>query len=238
MDKIRLITIPNLITLGNLLCGSAAAAAALVCHDLGAAFWFVAAAAVCDFFDGFAARLLGSYSPLGVQLDSLADMVSFGFAPSALLYALALPAATAAGIPWAAFGVFVLAACSALRLAKFNIDESQTTEFCGLPTPAAAIFCASAGMLAARGALPELSLAAVLATALVLALLLVSPVRMFSLKFHGFGWSENRLRYLFLIACAVLLAALRWFAPPVIIILYAAVSTLRWVAMRGNAGNN
>ncbi len=226
--QIKLFTIPNLITLSNLLCGAAATIAALVCGDLHATFWWVIAAAVCDFLDGFTARLLKSFSPLGVQLDSLADMVSFGVAPSAVLYTLTTGnGATAA----AAFPVFVLAAFSALRLAKFNIDETQSVEFCGLPTPAAALFCVGAGLLAERG---DVSLAAWMpaAAAVVLALLLVSPIRMFSLKFHGFGWQGNELRYGFILFALAAVAALRWFAVPAIIAAYVVVSTVRWLLKR------
>jgi len=226
--QIKLFTIPNLITLSNLLCGAAATVAALAYDDLYAAFWFVVAAAVCDFLDGFTARLLQCFSPLGVQLDSLADMVSFGVAPSAVLYALVLDGGvTGAG----AFSVFVLAAFSALRLAKFNIDETQSVEFCGLPTPAAALFCAGLGLLSFRG---DVSLAAwmPIAAAVVLALLLISPIRMFSLKFHGFGWRGNGLRYGFILFALAAVAALRWFAVPAIILTYVVVSTVRWVTIR------
>lgn len=226
--QIKLFTIPNLITLGNLLCGAAATITALVCGNLQAAFWWVIAAAVCDFFDGFTARLLKSFSPLGVQLDSLADMVSFGVAPSAVLYALATDCGAPAEV---AFAVFVLAAFSALRLAKFNIDDTQSVEFCGLPTPAAALFCVGLGLLYYRG---NVALAAwmPLAMAGVLALLLVSPIRMFSLKFHGFGWQGNGLRYGFILFAIAAAVVLRWFAVPAIIAAYIIVSTVRWIVMR------
>lgn len=228
--KIRLFTIPNFITLANLLCGCAAVVAALRYGDPTTAFLLLVAAAVCDFFDGFAARLLKSYSPLGVQLDSLADMVSFGLAPASILFTLASQSRPEVGV-WA-FAAYLLAAFSALRLAKFNIDETQTSEFCGLPTPAAALFAAALGLLRDRG---ELLLPgwAYVAAAVVLALLLVSPVRMFALKFHGFGWRGNELRYGFILFSAVLLALLQWFAVPVIILSYIVVSTVRWlVALR------
>ena len=132
---------------------------------------------------------------------------------------------------WTLWAVFVLAAFSALRLARFNIDDTQHTEFRGLPTPAAALFCASLGMLAERDLL-TIPCEAVLALAAVLSLLLVSPVRMFSLKFHGFGWAGNELRYAFLAACAVLVASLRMWSLPAIIALYVGLSTLRWVLQR------
>lgn len=122
----------------NLLCGSFAVVAALMYNDLTLAFWLIVAGIVFDFFDGFVARLLHSSSAIGVQLDSLADVITSGLAPAAVLWQVCLqtepcclPAAWELG-----YGVFVLTAFSALRLAKFNIDETQTVEFCGLPTPA------------------------------------------------------------------------------------------------------
>ena len=154
--NIRLFTIPNCVTLCNLLCGSAAAVMALVHHNLPAAFALVIAAAVFDFLDGFSARLLKSYSGIGVELDSLADMVSFGFAPAAILFTLFgtsesrwewSETARAAG----AWVPFLITAFSALRLAKFNVDDSQHTEFQGFTTTANAMFCASLGWLSAEG---------------------------------------------------------------------------------------
>ena len=138
--KIKLFTIPNLLTLSNLFCGSVAVVSALVWGDLKLAFGLMVLAAVFDFFDGFAARLLNQSSPIGLQLDSLADDISFGLAPAAIMYSLYqwMP-----GI-WLPEGypglvVFVFTACAALRLAKFNIDDTQRTEFCGLPSPAAVV---------------------------------------------------------------------------------------------------
>jgi CDP-diacylglycerol--serine O-phosphatidyltransferase len=134
--------IPNSLTSGNLFCGCIATVLAIK-GDITTATYFIFAAAIFDFFDGFVARLLKAQSPLGLQLDSLADMVSFGVAPSAIVYyilsisqihvLLELPAFT----PYLAFFIAVF---SALRLAKFNIDERQSAEFIGLPTPAATLF--------------------------------------------------------------------------------------------------
>ena len=127
--KIRLLTLPNILTLCNLLCGAAAAVSALRFGNLQWPLLFIVMAAVFDFLDGFAARLFKSYSPLGKELDSLADCVSFGFAPSAIL--LNIYEANGGVEPWG-YLVFVLAAFSALRLAKFNIDENQSTQFIGM----------------------------------------------------------------------------------------------------------
>lgn len=230
--EIRLFTIPNLLTLANLVCGSLAAVAALVYGDLTVAFGLMILAAVFDFLDGFVARLLGQSSPIGVQLDSLADDVTFGFLPAAILYVLADRMPPLLGLPRETMlAVFVLAAFSALRLARFNIDDTQHAEFRGLPTPAAALFCASLGFLAEfRGlVIPREGL---LAVAALLSGLLVSPIRMFALKFRGFGWSGNELRYLFLAACVVCIAVLQAWSIPAIIALYVLLSTVRWVAGR------
>ena len=143
--KIKLFTLPNILTLCNLLCGAAAAVAALRFDNLQWPLLFIVAAAVFDFLDGFAARLFKSYSPLGKELDSLADCVSFGFAPSAIL--LNIYETSGGEGPWG-YLVFILAAFSALRLAKFNIDENQSTQFIGMPTPAAALLVAASGYLA------------------------------------------------------------------------------------------
>jgi len=234
--KIRLFTIPNCVTLCNLLCGSAAAVTALVQKDLTTAFALVIAAAVFDFLDGFTARMLRSYSGIGVELDSLADMVSFGFAPAAIFYTLYgysiphwewSPTLLRAG----AWVPFLITAFSALRLAKFNVDDTQHVEFCGLTTTANAMFCASVGWLVERGSL-ELGTEALLLLTVVMAGLLVSPIRMFSFKFEHFGRRGNELRYAFLLAAAALLAVLRARAIPLIILLYVLLSTARWLLGR------
>ena len=228
--KIRLFTIPNAVTLGNLLCGSCAAVSALVYSDFITAFWLLAAAAVFDFADGAVARMLDQYTQLGVQLDSLSDAVSFGFAPAAILFALSNDAqplwAAGAMVDVLRFLIFVMAAFSALRLAKFNIDPSQTDEFCGLPTPANALFCAGVAVLASSGRI-VMPVEAVTAVALVMSVLLVAPLRMFSLKFHNFSWRDNSLRYIFLALSAALIAALPVWSVPAIIIIYVAISALR-----------
>ena len=231
--KISLFTIPNAVTLGNLLCGCCASVAALVYGDFTTAFVLICAAAVFDFADGAVARLMNQYSQLGVQLDSLSDAVSFGFAPAAVLFALSAGTQPVWAGGWAVdvlrFLIFVMAAFSALRLAKFNIDPSQTDEFCGLPTPANAIFCAGLAMLVSSGRI-ALPLEAVTATAIVMAVLLVAPLRMFSLKFHDLTWRNNRLRYLFLAACAVLICAAPLYSAPAIVVMYVVLSVLRAVA--------
>lgn len=231
MMKIKLFTLPNLLTLSNLFCGALAAVSALVWGDLTLSFWLIVAAAVCDFFDGMVARMLGVSGPLGVQLDSLADDISFGFAPAAILYVL-FGRYNAGQLPeWLGLLTFLFSAFAALRLAKFNIDEEQHTEFRGLPTPAATLFVVGLGMVADR--LVWLEGWMILAVVVLFSLLMISNLRMFSLKFHGFGWAGNEVRYLFLVASVVILALCGVAALPVIILLYVAVSAVQAV-IRGS----
>lgn len=235
--KIKLFTIPNLLTLSNLLCGMIATVAILTDGDLHLAFWLLVLAAVFDFFDGFTARLLHQSSPIGLQLDSLADMVSSGVAPTAVMLTLAWQAGSSwwtadTGGPWS-WIVLLLAVGTALRLAKFNIDDTQRTEFCGLPSPAAAMLCASLGMLAECYGLTLLR-ETVLAVAVVVGLLMISDVRMFALKFHGFGWKGNGLRYTFILVSAAMAVVLRGYAVPLIIVLYVLISLVRGFACRAN----
>ena len=236
--KIRLFTIPNCITLVNLLCGIASIVSSLVYNDLQMAFAFVIASAVADFCDGFAARLLKQYSALGVQLDSLADMVSFGVAPAIAMSVLCgnMPSVLGLGeqvCEWLCYLPLVIALLSALRLAKFNIDETQKEEFEGLPTPGAAILCLSVAALSERYGI-EIGLEWLCLMSVLVAMLLVSPVRMFSLKFHewGLGNNDNKVRYGFLITSCLLICLVKLYAIPAIIVLYIAVSTVRWIIQK------
>ncbi|WP_418425486.1 CDP-diacylglycerol--serine O-phosphatidyltransferase [Alistipes sp.] len=232
--KIKLFTIPNLLTLSNLLCGSVAAVSALVWGNLTLAFGLMILAAVFDFFDGFVARLLNQSSPIGLQLDSLADDITFGFLPAAVMYVL-YQRMPGVWLPEGNLGLFVFAftAFAALRLAKFNIDDTQRSEFCGLPSPAAAMLCASLGLLAECYGM-TLHRETVLAVAVIVGLLMISNVRMFALKFHGFGWKGNELRYTFMIVSALMAAVLRGYAVPLIIVLYILISLVRGLVCRAN----
>ncbi|MBR6893656.1 MAG: CDP-diacylglycerol--serine O-phosphatidyltransferase [Bacteroidaceae bacterium] len=203
--------IPNIITCCNLICGCIATGAAFH-HHFATAFLFILLGAVFDFFDGMTARALGVSGRMGVELDSLADVVTFGVAPSAMLFIL--------------FGVvrypellynrfwfnvmpcmgFLVAAFSALRLAKFNIDERQHTTFIGMPTPANAIFwgaliSSSEGYLTS----PMFNAPFLLAFEVLFCWLMVCEIPMFSLKFQNRSWADNKLRYIFLILCVIIL---------------------------------
>lgn len=204
--------IPNAITCLSLVSGCIACIMALQDHLLAAVVW-ITIAAVFDFCDGFAARLLKAYSPMGKELDSLSDMVSFGMAPGLILFSLLRTACL--GFPEGIFTEYVpymalvIPVFSGLRLAKFNIDTRQATSFIGLPVPAHALFWASAGY-AVLPAIPShagLFVGVSIGLAILTSLLLVSEIPMFSLKVKSLAWKGNEFRYI-LIICAVLFVAL------------------------------
>lgn len=231
--KIKLFTVPNIITLCNLLCGCGSIVASLVFCNFSLAFLLIIASAVCDFFDGFTARLLRQYSDIGVQLDSLADMVSFGVAPSAIMYLFASRTFTMFNLPSAVVAVltfvpFLMAAFSALRLAKFNIDDTQHESFEGLPTPANAVFCASFVYAVVTGG-KAVGLEWVALISVLMSALLVSPVRMFSFKLKSLSWSANKLQYIFLALAVVALLTLGIYSVPTIIVIYIVLSTISWL---------
>lgn len=231
--KIKLFTVPNIITLANLLCGCGSIISALMFCNFRLALLFIVASAVCDFFDGFTARLLKQYSDIGVQLDSLADMVSFGVAPATVMYVFASQTFTLFVLPDAVvtaltFVPFLIAAFSALRLAKFNIDDSQHDSFEGLPTPANAIFCASfIYAVFVEGKAVELEWVALISV--IMSALLVSPIRMFSFKLKSLSWRANKMQYLFLVLALVALLTLGIYAVPTIIVIYIVLSTIGWL---------
>lgn len=174
--------------------------------DYDMAILFIILGAVFDFFDGMLARLLKVSGPMGKELDSLADDITFGFAPSAIVFSLfkevqypdfLLPISDI--IPYSAF---IIAVFSALRLGKFNIDPRQSSSFIGLPTPANALFWGSL-TVGAHNFLTSPSFNALYLIALVLLMswLLVSEIPMFSLKFKNLSWQKNKISYTFLIVC-------------------------------------
>lgn len=185
------------------------------------AAYFVWLSCLFDFFDGFVARLLKVSSPIGKELDSLADVISFGVVPSLVMYKL-IGANTHVGLlPYIAF---TIAAFSALRLAIFNVDETQTDSFRGLNTPANTIFITSLPLLpdaVGKWLYQDWLLVAI---TLVFSLLMVSNIRIFALKFKTFDWAENKLRFTFLLLAVLLLALLQVSALPLIILLYIGLS--------------
>jgi CDP-diacylglycerol--serine O-phosphatidyltransferase len=189
------------------------------------ALLFIVIGAVFDFFDGMSARLLHVSSPIGKELDSLADDITFGFAPSAIVFSflsglhihiLLLP-----------FLAFVMAAFSALRLAKFNLDERQAMGFIGLPTPANALFWGAliVGLGEQLAAMPYVEWI-VLAMVFVSSYLLVSEIPMFALKFKTWGWKGNEIKYIFLLTCIPLLLCFQVTGIAIIIAWYVILSAI------------
>ncbi|MBR5822254.1 MAG: CDP-alcohol phosphatidyltransferase family protein [Alistipes sp.] len=231
--KIRLFTIPNMLTLANLMSGAIAVIAILQYHNYTLAMGLVVLAAVFDFLDGFVARLLKQQSPLGVQLDSLADDVTFGLVPALVMFDMYNRSTSYYGCECGVMGylgyvTLIIAAFSVLRLAKFNIDTTQSAEFSGLPTPANALLLLSVAMLAQRGDI-ALYQEHILLLSVAMSFLLISPIRMFALKFKGFGWQGNELRYLFILASALIIAFVPLYSVAIIITLYIVVSTVKWL---------
>lgn len=224
--KVRYFTIPNLLTLSNLLCGSLAVVSALE-GDLVRVFWLVMLSALCDFLDGFAARLLNQYSALGVQLDSLADMVSFGLVPSMVTFSILRTLEFGGECGAWCYVAFIIVLFSALRLARFNIDEEQHEEFLGLPTPACSIFFVATGWMFDKGLLANIDAIWYAVDAVVMATLLIVPVRMFSFKFKSFGWRGNELRFTFVILAAAAFAIWQVKVVPTVIVAYVLVSMVR-----------
>lgn len=225
-------SIPNILTLANLLCG-VLAINLIFDHNINGALLLVVAGTIFDFFDGFAARMLKVSGELGKQLDSLADMVTFGVVPGFLLL-------HSANYMWAGdhwlegdLTTILIGLCclmiplfSALRLAKFNIDERQSSGFIGLPTPANTLFIGSLVWLIFNGQAPEiLENRMVLAgIGVVSSLMLVAPIPLLALKFKTFGFKENAIRYIFIAICITLLALFQVVAIPFIIVVYIGIS--------------
>lgn len=231
--------IPNTLTLLNLVSGFAATIYAIKGYNDYAAFCIMAGM-VLDFSDGFAARLLKAYSDIGKDLDSLADVVTFGIAPGAIVLNLL----TAGGMSQApAFAVAaLLPAASALRLAKFNNDDSQKTTFRGMATPASA-FTVIAVVLAAAYSESALfgrmagSPVAISLLAVFLSVMMLLNVRMFSLKFAGPGWKGNEDRYIFAAISLLLLIIFRVAALPMIMAAYILISLL-WPLIRSRGASS
>jgi CDP-diacylglycerol--serine O-phosphatidyltransferase len=232
--------IPNTVTLLNLFCGCAAVICILDLRFIPA-FWFLFAAGWFDFADGLVARALDVSSEHGKELDSLADMVSFGVVPAVVYYVLLLlsadPAPTIAPdilLPtdeltttvswdWAAAPALLVALFSALRLAKFNLDTRQTENFMGVATPTSTVY--AVGLMLIVATRPEwapyvLSPWLLYPSILLFSYLLVSEHPMFSFKLKGFGWAGNETRYIFAGAAIVLFLLLWMAAFPFIVAVY------------------
>ncbi len=192
-----------MVTLCNLLLGCGAVVFAFQ-GNLSVSFWLIAAAGVCDFCDGLVARATGQFSKIGAQLDSLADVVSFGVAPAVVMFTFYQSSGSWFSLPdWLGYAVFLVAGFSALRLARFNAEDDPGGDFRGLPTPAGGLWVSSFAVSVPVGR--EL----ILVVVAIVCWLLISNISMFSLKFHG-KWREDWPRYV-LIAMAVFLIAIEGF---------------------------
>lgn len=210
--------IPNFITCLNLFSGCIAVLLAFKGNYEGA-FIAVLLSAVFDFLDGLGARLLKSYSHMGKELDSLADVISFGMAPGAIVFSLMTEMNMNDWFPYLAFLIPVF---SALRLAKFNVDTRQTTSFLGLPVPANAIFWA--GIVYSFSALLTGNVWILLILIGIFCFLLISEIPMFSLKFKNLALKDNQTQYLFLLVCTILLVIFQQNAFPLLISWYIVLS--------------
>ncbi len=237
--------VPNIITLFNLFFGCIAVIFA-VGGNLELAALFVGLGIFFDFFDGFAARALNAQSELGLQLDSLADMVTSGVAPGIIMYQLlsqvfgkpfyVVPNSWGFEQTFASFdlsyisliGLFVTLA-SAYRLAKFNIDTRQTTSFIGLPTPANTLLIMSLPLILKFQSDPWivailLNKWFLISLTFISCYLLNAEIPLFALKFKTWGFAENKVRYIFLLCTILLIVVLKFMAIPCIILLYVLMS--------------
>lgn len=241
--------IPNLITLLNALCGCIATVFA-VSNRLEMAALFVFLGIFFDFFDGLAARLLDVKSELGLQLDSLADVITSGLVPGVVMYQLLLMSHSGGWnsevmgtgmiteMPWLPFFGFIITLASAYRLAKFNLDENQVSSFVGLPTPANALLILSFPLIllyhnndVLNGII--LNQWFLIATTVLSAYLLNAPIALFALKFKNWSFKDNALRYVFILVSFVLIITMRYMAIPAIIAFYILSSLISGLGTKG-----
>ena len=208
-------------TCGNLLCGCIGLVMTLRGH-LDTAAWLIGLAAILDFGDGFVARLVKVSGPFGKELDSLADVVTFGVLPATMVFQLAW----FAGLDIISYGAFLIAVLAALRLANFNIDTRQSESFIGLPVPANTLLLAAFPLMERYQ--PQYDTIwkndVGLGMMIAFSFMMVSEIPLFALKFKSFGWAANQIKYSFLIASVLLLLFLQFAAIPLIILLYIVLS--------------
>ncbi|TGE21180.1 CDP-alcohol phosphatidyltransferase family protein [Hymenobacter metallicola] len=220
--------LPNAVTCLNLFAGCLALCNIFAGH-LETAAYLVGLAAAFDFADGLLARALHASSPIGKDLDSLADMVSFGVVPGAMLFHLL---SKSGGLPeWLPYAGFIVTVFSALRLAKFNNDTRQTSSFIGLPTPACTLVVASLPLILAHDTFGLTSIIlnpwVLLGLTVLLSGLLVAEIPLFALKFKNLTWQDNSLRFIFLLLALPLLILLQATAIPLVVLLYVLLSVIR-----------
>lgn len=220
--------IPNMITGFNLVSGCISIALSFS-HQYEWAIIAIFMAAVFDFFDGFAARLLKVSSPIGVEMDSLADVVSFGVSPAMVLFCYMIEMTTQQGVSgWQSYlpyFVFIVPMFSAFRLAKFNLDTRQTESFLGLPTPANAMFLSTLVILPESWGFIHNSYT-LLIIAIITSLLLVSEIPLFSLKIKNLSWKDNQIKFIFLAGALVIMGFLTVISIPFVILWYIILSVI------------
>lgn len=221
--------IPNTITCANLFSGCIGVVFAFK-GELETAAYFVLLSGIFDFFDGMVARLLNVKSAIGKELDSLADMISFGFLPGVVMFQLL----KASDYPneYLPYLGFIITVFSALRLAKFNIDERQTEDFIGLNTPMNTLFVVSLPFIAKDYPAIIGSSWLLIALVAITSFLLVSEIQIFSMKLSDTSWAKNKMKYLFLIVSALLIVILKFTAVPFILILYIGFSLLHFKGVK------
>ncbi|NIJ52035.1 CDP-diacylglycerol--serine O-phosphatidyltransferase [Dyadobacter arcticus] len=219
--------IPNALTCGNLLCGCVGVVEAFH-NNLLLSCALIGVALIFDFLDGFLARTLKVSSAIGKDLDSLADMVTFGLLPAIIVYQLLMQSIPDLFGIWKAYPAFIIAIFSALRLAKFNNDPRQSDSFIGVPTPANAMLIASLPLIVHtqdefwKDLIINTNNLLILSA--VMSFLLVMEMPMIALKFKNFAWRGNEARFLLIILTVVLLFTLKILAVPAILILYILLS--------------
>jgi CDP-diacylglycerol--serine O-phosphatidyltransferase len=217
--------IPNALTCANLLSGCIGIVFAFK-GELTITAYAVLISGIFDFFDGFSARLLNVKSEIGKELDSLADVVSFGFLPGVVMFQLISQSNLTS--PYLPYTAFLITIFSALRLAKFNIDTRQTEDFIGLNTPMNTLFIVSLPFI--QRDYPEIinSTLILIGITILMSWLLVSEIKIYSLKFGTSNWQDNKVKYIFLIISAVLIALFKFAAIPIVLVLYIASSFLHF----------
>jgi CDP-diacylglycerol--serine O-phosphatidyltransferase len=223
--------LPNTITCANLFSGCIGIVFAFKGH-LETAAYFVILSGIFDFFYGMVARLLNVKSAIGKDLDSLADMVSFGFLPGVIMFHLLK--ASDYSSEYLPYLGFIISIFSALRLAKFNNDTRQTEDFIGLNTPMNTLFICSLPFIAQD--YPQIISSSILLIAItaITSFLLVSEIKIFSLKFSNLSWAKNKIKFIFLILSAILTAFLQFAAIPFVLVLYIALSFLHFKGATSN----
>ena len=229
--------LPNFITCANLFSGCIGIVCTFTDGNLIFASYAIFVAAIFDFFDGLASRVLQSYSGIGKDLDSLADLVSFGVLPSAILYELFLQSPQITHVsPYLSYIAFLIPVFSALRLAKFNIDIRQSDSFIGLPTPANAILIASFPLILQQYnhlSAYILNPYGLTLFVLIMCTLLVAELPLMSLKFKNRNFNKNIYRYLLLMLSAILILFFKFAAVPVVIIFYITLSLIQFKLANG-----